>query len=435
VTERRVVVLGSLSGRNAGDTALARVLIDDLSVSLPGCRFSIATIDPDRVGAELGENPRVELVNTHPRRGGLKLWSLPLLKRLRRADLVVVTGNPLFDRKLWNPVSNYLLPLSLLLPYAKRRGAKLVLYNVSLGPVQTPTGRRLIQRALGACDAVHVRDQRSAELAERLGAGPKPVVTADSALRLQGPPTASVDAELERLGLGDGRPMLGVSVNAYLDAFMAEGFHQTREVNAVVGRLAEAVDGLAAAVGGRLVFFVSQDMDLAMTRRVVAKVRTPSPVVVSNRELGMSGLAGLLGRCDLVTGMRTHALILAASESVPVVGLLSYDKTAGFMESLGLGQWVVSFKQVLEGRYEPVLRRAWASRAATREHLDAVLPAMRARAGYTADVAAALVQGERVPALPGETEPETSARVRTLPVEVPKPRGSRRAEKASRQVA
>jgi len=48
---------------------------------------------------------------------------------------------------------------------------------------------------------------------------------------------------------------------------------------------------------------------------------------------------------DLVLGMRGHSTICAVGAGTPVIGLASHDKVGGFLEEIGLGDWVVDLDE------------------------------------------------------------------------------------------
>jgi polysaccharide pyruvyl transferase WcaK-like protein len=67
-------------------------------------------------------------------------------------------------------------------------------------------------------------------------------------------------------------------------------------------------------------------------------MRKPSLAV--NTIVSPEMLRGLLGRMDLVVGLRLHSLILSAAMGVPVVGLNYDPKIEGFMEYAGMEDYV-----------------------------------------------------------------------------------------------
>ena len=133
---KKIAVIGNNSGRNAGDAAILGCLLKDISSRFKRVEFWVPTINTKFV-RESFENYGVKSVGLMPWNLSAKILGLPTLRTILKSDLVLVTDAILFDRKLYNPLFNYLWTLSKVLPLAKKRGIPVVLYNSSLGPVRT----------------------------------------------------------------------------------------------------------------------------------------------------------------------------------------------------------------------------------------------------------------------------------------------------------
>lgn len=313
---RRVLVVGNYSGRNAGDAALLEGLLRDVVRAYPEAdlRFRVPTISPGFVRATYPEN--VEPVGLLPWHLSLKILGVPIVREVLRADLVLVTDAILFDRKLYNPLHNYLHTLSWVLPLGARRGVPVVLYAVSLGEIRTEAGERCLRRVLGAARSVLVRDRESAAMARSLAPeGVAPALVADCAFSSEPAAEARVEEICRRRGLfRSGRPVLAVNVNAYLDRYVGEPGE----------RIGDAT--FQAIVAGALV------------------------------------------------GMRTHSLILAARVRTPLGGIVTYPKTAGFLASVGLGEERFEFDGFDQEALWRFLRSVWERRDAIRGRLEETVP-------------------------------------------------------------
>ena len=109
---KRINVLGNYSGRNAGDAAILGGLLQDIMAVQPDVRFTIPTINTRFVRETYAEFP-VKPISLMPWTLSVKILGLPTLLGVLRADLILVTVAILFDRKLFNPLFNYLHTLSL----------------------------------------------------------------------------------------------------------------------------------------------------------------------------------------------------------------------------------------------------------------------------------------------------------------------------------
>ncbi len=393
-----VCVLGNFSGRNAGDAAILGGLLEDVHALFPGVWFSVPTIRPDFVRRQYAGFP-VRPVGLLPWNASVKIFGLPLWRSLRRARLALVTDAILFDRKLLNPLYNYLFTLSLALPAARRRGVPIALYNVSLGPVRTPLGRACLRRVLAAADLVIVRDDESAALARALcPEAHAPRRGADCALNVRPPDPDELDDLIARRRLGFGeRPAITVNINSYLDVFMRDRSRRTSR-EAFAPLMAAVVDRMIEELDVNVVIVTTQPMDGEITARVRAAIRRQDRVsAIANGECGYRELAGVFGRAELHVGMRTHSLILAAAMGTPVVGLLCTPKNRGFLRSIRQDERMVDFDGLTaEGLFE-VVRTTWQNRSRIRAELAPIVAEQKALARAGAALLRPYLESECTP--------------------------------------
>lgn len=386
--ERIVTVLGNFSGRNAGDAAILGGLLRDVTEAFPdtSIRFLVPTIKPGFIRRAFPEYP-VEPVSLLPWKLSVKILGVPVVRSVLKADLVLVTDNILFDRKLYNPLFNYLFTLSFVLPWGARRGVPIVLYNMSLGPVTTGAGRKCLGRVLRSAEKIILRDERSTALVDELHPdGPEPMIRADSALSVVPAPEEAVGAAADEVGVfRSGRPTLGFNVNSYIDVYVAgKGERIDRDrFQAIVARVLDrAVDELDVDV----LMVSTQPMDRKVERGVRGKIRARDRVFeVENPEYGYPELAGFLRRVDAFVGMRTHSLILAASVHTPLGAIVSYPKTTGFLATIGMEEMRLEFSDFSEESLWSLVREVWEKRDSLRAGLRESVAREREKARSAAD--------------------------------------------------
>ena len=107
----------------------------------------------------------------------------------------------------------------------------------------------------------------------------------------------------------------------------------------------------------------------------------PDAVLIT-RAMSPQALMSVVGRLDMLVAMRLHALIFAASQGVPAVGV-SYDpKVEALCREAGL-EWAAV------GASEPLLElceRAWATRASSADRRRSYAARLQARARLAFDV-------------------------------------------------
>lgn len=189
---------------------------------------------------------------------------------------------------------------SSLLLLAKRGGARCYLWGNGIGEPRDGKSRRLLIKALFACDFIGLRDARSFSLAKRLlGEGADVVLEDDLA-----------QAESEIFGADDGR------VRRLLEEIPKGGFvivalkgrRCPPELDALIRRAAE--QGLAPVFAA---LFPAQDLKLS--RRYCKKY---SGVLKSG--LDFADLVALARHSKGVYSMRLHALVAAKIAGAPFLG-------------------------------------------------------------------------------------------------------------------
>jgi polysaccharide pyruvyl transferase WcaK-like protein len=157
---KRICVVGNFSGRNAGDAAILEGLLRDVHRLYPKARFLIPTINTKFVRRAYRHYP-ITPVPLLPWNLSFKIFGLPIFASALQSDLILITDAILFDRKLWNPLPNYLLTMSLVTPLADRKGIPVILYNGNLGPANTPMGMSCLRRVVQHSRMIIVRDPES----------------------------------------------------------------------------------------------------------------------------------------------------------------------------------------------------------------------------------------------------------------------------------
>ncbi len=377
---KNVTLLGNFSGRNAGDAAILGCLLRDVSARFKRVRFYVPTINPRFVEQAFYCYP-IKAVGLLPWNLSAKILGLPLLLTVLRSDLILVTDAILFDRKLYNPLFNYLWTLSKVLPWAKKRGIPVVLYNCSLGPIRSRAGKKALQRVLDASELLILRDRESAELLQRLELRhPEIVEGADCALNAE----AANDKRFEEICAAEGlfqsgRPVIGFNINSYVDAFVRRGKSFGRRE--LVRLYAETVDRIVETLDVDVVFVETQHMDLKIAGEVQQAVRNRERVgLISNKTYSYNELCSVMRRFELFVGMRTHSLILSSAMGVVPVGIDTYPKNRGYMRTLGLEENLIEFADLSTEKFVELILSAYERRNELKEKMIPKLLAEKAKA-------------------------------------------------------
>lgn len=390
---KTITVLGNNSGRNAGDNAILGNLLDDFARERADILFQIPTINSGFIRTHFGHH-RVHPMGMLPWNLAVKNFGLPMYRAMTNADLVLVTDNILFDRKLYNPLVNYLSSIALFAPFARKRKIPIILYNGSIGPIDREEGVRALRQVLAGSPLAISRDEQTRELIERLcPEHPEIRVHADCALNTQIPAENRMQEIIAREELfRNPKGTIGLNINAYIDDW-GGGKLGRDEFHTVIAGVA---DRLIAELDVDILFTVSQVMDLKSTLACVQRIRRRERVrVVGNDRYTYQELAGLLSRLDVHAGLRTHTLIFCAAVGTPMINIEAYPKSAGFLRTVGMGDWNISLRGISVDGLTAFIRKAWAEREGLRQRMEPIVAAEKKKARASVGLVTRLLDGVR----------------------------------------
>lgn len=365
---RTITVLGNNSGRNAGDNAILGNLLDDFTLSRQDIHFKIPSLNPGFINKYFGHHS-VEPMGMMPWNLALKNLGLPLYLAMTRTEMVLITDNILFDRKFNNPFVNYLKSIALFSDSCSKRKIPIVFYNASIGPIDHAVGREALQKVMDASKLVIARDNNTKDLIQNLNLShPEIIVHADCALNTSIPSADHMDRIIKKEDLFKGaNGTIGFNVNAYVDNWSKPGLLNRKDFVQII---AGTIDNLIDKLDIDILFTVSQVMDLKITDECVQQVRNKDKVrVVNNNDYTYQELAGLLQKVDIHAGLRTHTLIFCAAVNTPMVNINAYPKSAGFMQTIGQGDWTLNFEDLSVDNLSAIMLKAWDRRGRTRKEM------------------------------------------------------------------
>jgi len=382
---KRITVLGNNSGRNAGDAAILGNLLADISAEISDIKFYVPTTSPSFIRENFGKF-NVKPVALLPWYGCIKNFGIPLYRSMVNTDLVLICDNILFDRKFYNPLFNNLSSIALVAPACKKRGIPIVHYNCSVGPIDFDVGKKALQRVMDASSLVMTRDTQTKELFDRLNLNyPELHIHADCALNTESPSEGRLQEIIQKEGfLQNHKGTIGFNVNAYIDNWSMRGTLNSSEFCETIGK---AADRVIDELGVDIIFFVTQVMDLKNTNACVASMQHKDRVrIISNVDYSYSEIAGLIQRVGVLAGLRTHTLIFAAAMNTPMIGVLSYPKSDGFLRTIDQQDWVVPFEKFSADYLGEIVKNAWQQREQTRTQLKPIVDSEKHKARSSAQL-------------------------------------------------
>lgn len=300
-----VVICGAYGRGNAGDDAILEAILQEMR-----------TIDPDMPTTVLSKNPKNTRLNYRVRavhRSNFLAWH----KAMRHSKLYINGGGSLIQdvtssRSLWFYLHN--------ISTAKQLGNQVQMYGCGIGPVLKPGHRALAAKTLNSCvDVITLREPDSlAELKTMGVVRPRILLTADPALTLSRAGEDVIDSVLLRAGI----PPRGKYICFALRRW--KGFEEKASVFGAAATYAYQTYGLTP------VFVAVEKHQDPMANQLAAGELTVPHYFLN--DAGNAGtIIGVLSRMQVVVSMRLHALIFAAGQGVPLVGVVYDPKVSSFL--------------------------------------------------------------------------------------------------------
>lgn len=318
-----VLICGAYGKGNAGDDSILDAILGQLR-----------SIDPDLPAYVLSRDPMETKLRY--RVGAYHTFDPRFVFRMCRTKLYINGGGSLIqDVTSTRSLSYYLTNIAL----AKLCGNPVLMYGCGIGPVSSPKNRRKAGRVIDRCaDIITLRDPQSEQELRAMGVNkPEIRLTADPALLLDGAESSAVDSFM---------------ISNQMDPNGAYALFVLRPWQGFDGKCSEisaAAEKLYEEKGLVPVFLALEERrDLPVSRQAADMVSCPKFVLSAPKDGRL--IVGFMERMQLVVSMRLHALIFAAGQGIPLVGIVYDPKVSGFMDYLEQKNYVN-----LDAAYETVL--------------------------------------------------------------------------------
>lgn len=314
---KRIVISGYYGFRNSGDEAVLKSILFALEEESKeqGVRIVpvVLSIDPAGTTQMYG----VEAVH--------RMRLAEVIRAIRGSDGLISGGGSLLQDATGALTIPYYTGILKIAQWLRK---PTFIYAQGIGPVNRRWMDPLIRGVMRRSAYVSVRDAESAALLGRIGVPSGRIdVVPDPVMGLP-LPTGVAAADRDASDAESAVPVVGVSLRHW------------RKDGTDLERAAKALGTLARSRAVRLRFLpFHMPSDMETSQWVMERLGDLGPD--SSVELAAPGddpqlMLQAVSECDVLFGMRLHALIYAANQSVPMIGL-SYDpKIDQFLKRLGL---------------------------------------------------------------------------------------------------
>lgn len=313
-TRDGVIICGAYGKGNGGDDFILEEIISQMK-----------QIDPDIPLYVLSRKPKQTMIST----GINSIHTFRYLKMrrvMKRTKLYISGGGTLMQdvtstRSLLYYLSN--------LKMAKKCGNQTILYGCGIGPISRPKNRTRAANILNKyADCITLRDDYSQLTLSELGViKPEVHLTADPALLCDVPLDAHIKSYLLSQGIKDGEKYILFALRPWKD------FEKKVSAFAAAAEYAYRTLGLIPVLYG-----MEPGRDMSALELVENQISCPHLMLPAPSESRL--IVGLIKRMSIVVSMRLHALIFAAGQGVPLVGVVYDPKVSGFLDYIGQDQYL-----------------------------------------------------------------------------------------------
>jgi len=295
----KILISGYYGFANAGDEAMLTSIVDSLRQEDPTLNITVISGNP-KMTAQLHQVKAVPRFDV-----------LQVMQAMAKADLLLSGGGSLLQDVTSTKSLFYYLSI---LGLAKLMGKKVVLFAQGIGPINAPLARKLTGYICRKADLITVRDDGSSEELKNMGLHhEKIIITADAVFAL---PTGKKDLGrtiLQKYNLGQ-KPLIGFALR-----------HWPGEER-FAGEFAQAAALLAKKYDAQIVFLPLQfPADEEISNKVKALMGdSEAAAFVLPQSFSAEEYLAIISNFQLLIGMRLHALVFAALNTVPFLGV-SYD--------------------------------------------------------------------------------------------------------------
>lgn len=336
-----ITILGYYGYKNSGDEAILHSMLD-----------SFRKLDSELNYVVLSKNTKETrknyLVHSVNRFNVLKVYLC-----LRKTRLFLAGGGSLIqDNTSTRSILFYLSMLKL----AKKAGSKVMLFANGIGPINKSFNRRIAKAVLNDIHAISLRDSKSFEEIKALGISkPWIYVTSDPAILMEPANKADIDQLIKDENIPNDKPLIGFSIRKWGDS-------------RYFSQIAKIADYCSQKLNAHPVFIPMQyPGDYEVSKTIINLMNEPSSIVT--RTYSPSVLLGFTSRLELLVGMRLHSLIYAASQCVPLLGLVYEPKVDAFLREINQPS-AGTLENFDEENVCYLLESIWANRQKIKEQLS-----------------------------------------------------------------
>lgn len=304
-----LLIAGYHGYKNCGDEATLLAMTTNIREIADDVNITAISCNPEKTKTEYNINS-VQRFN-----------AFELLKAIIKSDIILSGGGTLIQNGTSTRSLMYYLGIIKVGKFFRKR---VMLYANGIGPVTGGFNRFLVKLVVNSVDLITLREKFSEQDLRLIGVNkPHIYVTADAAFTVKSIDGSEAEKILEKEGVPLDKEIIGVSVRAWSKAKDGEKY---------IKEIAKACDNMARQ--GKTILLIPMQLprDTEISKKLIGMMKERAYIIEG--EYSPAETVGIIGRCDLILGMRLHALLFAAIKRVPMLGIVYDPKVEYYLDVL-----------------------------------------------------------------------------------------------------
>ena len=243
-----------------------------------------------------------------------------VFNEIRQADVLLMGGGSLLQDTSSSRSLYYYLSLIIM---AKMVGTKVILYANGIGPIGRRFNQWAVKHVINHVEMITLRERLSGKVLEKIGVTKPPIhVTSDPVFNL----------EIQERDVDEMLSSEGIPLNK---DFVAVFYRDWGKDSGYIGRTAKFCDYIVDNYDMNIVFVAMKHPgDLNVSSAIRQKMQEKEQGYVMQKKYDSDALIQLIGKSKLIISMRLHALLYAAIQSTPMIGIVYDPKVKYYLDEL-----------------------------------------------------------------------------------------------------
>ncbi|EOC99539.1 polysaccharide pyruvyl transferase CsaB [Caldisalinibacter kiritimatiensis] len=349
---KRVTISGYYGFDNSGDDAILKAIVKDLKNK--SNNITITALSKNASSTKQTYNiqavDRFNIIN--------------VINELYSTDMLISGGGSLLQDVTSTRAIIYYLTVIFIAKLFKK---PVMVYANGIGPIKKRVNKYLTKKLLNKVDLITLRDYKSKETLEKLGVKNKNIyVTSDPVFTLEHSSEERIKHIFNIEGIPLDKPLIGVNVRCWKD---------DKNIKKVISK---TIDYLTRNLNINVVIIpMHYPDDLEIGEDIIELIQDNCYIL--RNKYSVEDMMGIIGKLDLIIAMRLHSLIYAATQAIPMIGLVYDPKVEGFLNLLGIDTKIdINNLELVE--LCTMIDEIWKNRSQFKSRLNEVRDKLKAKA-------------------------------------------------------